>query len=103
MDKKNDCGKCKYQMTGFDGGFFGLPLTCECRIYGETENRKNCSKFKKRLTKSDLIMRITELEEENEQLRKNFDDLVQYAGKIAKRNVQLDEEIAKLKKELQKQ
>ena len=69
MDKKNDCGKCKYQMTGFDGGFFGLPLTCECRIYGETENRKNCSKFKKRLTKSDLIMRITELEEENEQLR----------------------------------
>ena len=38
-----------------------------------------------------------------EQLEKNFDDLVQYAGKIAKRNVQLDEEIAKLKKELQKQ
>ena len=46
---------------------------------------------------------ISRLEEENKELEKNFDDLVQYAGKIAKRNVQLDEEIAKLKKELQKQ
>lgn len=56
-------------MTGWDGGFFGLPLTCECRIYGETENRKNCSYFKKKITKSYLLDKIKELEEENEQLR----------------------------------
>ena len=56
-------------MTGFDGGFFGLPFTCECRIYGETEDRKNCSKFKKRVTKSDLLNKIQSLEKENEQLQ----------------------------------
>ena len=57
-------------MTGWDGGFFGEPVTCECRIYGETEGRKNCSKFKKRVTKSDLLNKIQSLEKENEQLRK---------------------------------
>lgn len=56
-------------MTGFDGGFFGLPFTCECRIYGETENRKNCSDFEKKITKSYLLDKIKELEKENEQLR----------------------------------
>lgn len=64
-------------MTGFDGGFFGLPLTCECRIYGETENRKNCSDFKKKITKSYLLDKIKELEEENEQLRKENNFLKQ--------------------------
>lgn len=64
-----DCSNCRNQMTGWDGGFFGLPLTCECRIYGETENRKNCSDFKKKITKSYLLDKIKELEEENEQLR----------------------------------
>ena len=59
-------------MTGFDGGFFGLPFTCECRIYGETENRKNCSDFKKKITKSYLLDKIKELEEENEQLRQEL-------------------------------
>ena len=28
--KKTNCGDCRYQMSGFDGGFFGLPVTCEC-------------------------------------------------------------------------
>lgn len=56
-------------MTGWDGGFFGLPFTCECRIYGETENRKNCSYFEKKITKSYLLDKIKELEKENEQLR----------------------------------
>lgn len=64
-----DCSNCRNQMTGWDGGFFGLPLTCECRIYGETENRKNCSYFKKKITKSYLLDKIKELEEENEQLK----------------------------------
>ena len=67
-DEKS-CSNCRNQMTGFDGGFFGLPLTCECRIYGEAENRKNCSDFKKKITKSYLLDKIKELEEENEQLR----------------------------------
>lgn len=67
---KSLCSNCRNQMTGWDGGFFGLPLTCECRIYGETEGRKNCSKFKKRITKSDLLNKIQSLENENEQLRK---------------------------------
>ena len=67
-DEKS-CSNCRNQMTGFDGGFFGLPLTCECKIYGETENRKNCSKFEKKITKDDLIFRIRELEKENEQLK----------------------------------
>ena len=67
---KSLCSNCRNQMTGWDGGFFGLPFTCECRVYGETEGRKNCSKFKKRVTKSDLLNKIQSLEKENEQLRK---------------------------------
>lgn len=75
-DEKS-CSNCRNQMTGWDGGFFGLPLTCECRIYGETENRKNCSDFKKKITKSYLLDKIKELEEENEQLRKENNFLKQ--------------------------
>ena len=63
------CSNCRNQMTGFDGGFFGLPFTCECWIYGETENRKNCSDFEKKITKSYLLDKIKELEKENEKLR----------------------------------
>ena len=70
---KSLCSNCRNQMTGWDGGFFGLPLTCECRIYGETEGRKNCSNFKKRITKSDLLNKIQSLEKENEQLKKARD------------------------------
>ena len=43
----------------------------------------------------DKIMEIDEQQDTIEQLEKNFDDLVQYAGKIAKRNIILDETIAK--------
>ena len=49
-----------------------MPFTCECKIYGETEGRKNCSKFKKRVTKSDLLNKIQSLEKENEQLKKEL-------------------------------
>lgn len=73
MSEKQDCSNCTNQLTGFDGGFFGLPMTCECKVYGETENRKNCSEYEKRLTKSDLLMRIYELEKENEQLRNKLE------------------------------
>lgn len=67
--KKTNCGDCKYQMSGFDGGFFGLPVTCECRIFGETENRKSCRRFEKRMSMGDLFEKIYQLEKENNQLK----------------------------------
>ena len=73
---KSLCSNCRNQMTGWDGGFFGVPLTCECRIYGETEGRKSCSKFKKRVTKSDLLNKIQSLEKENEQLQQEKEKLI---------------------------
>lgn len=63
MSKNVRCSECRHQMTGWDGGFFGEPMTCECRIYGVTEGRKGCSKFKKRVTKSDLLNKIQSLEQ----------------------------------------
>ena len=65
---KSICSNCRNQMTGWDGGFFGEPVTCECRIHGLTEGRKSCSEFKKRVTKSDLVNKIKELEEEKVEL-----------------------------------
>ena len=80
-------------MTGWDGGFFGLPFTCECRIYGETEGRKNCSEFKKRVTKSDLLNKIQSLEKENEQLKKEHkiavDEMINDYKKLEKENEKL--------------
>lgn len=73
MNKKKSCSNCRYQMTGWDGGFFGEPMTCECSIYGVTEGREDCSKFKKKVTKDDLFCRIKELEKENEQLRNKLE------------------------------
>ena len=63
---KSLCSNCRNQMTGWDGGFFGEPVTCECRIHGVTKGRKSCSKFKKRVTKSDLLNKIQSLENEHE-------------------------------------
>ncbi len=40
------CSDCRY-FTGWDGGFFDIPLTTECKHYGDTENRKDCPKFKR--------------------------------------------------------
>ena len=72
MSKKleKSCSNCKNQYGGFDGGFFGLPLTCECRVFGETENRKDCKEWEKRITKNDLLNEIANLRKENEQLQK---------------------------------
>ena len=74
------CSNCQNQLTGFDGGFGGLPFTCECKVYGETGGRKNCQHFKKRLTVWDLLEEIHRLKEENKQLRicvDEADDLIQ--------------------------
>ncbi len=55
--KKTNCGDCRYQISGFDGGFFGLPVTCECKYYDVTENRKDCKRFKRRFpTGFDLLV-----------------------------------------------
>ena len=70
--KKKDCSNCCWQLTGFDGGFCGEPMTCECRVFGETKNRKNCNKWKKRITKDDLWVEIRQLRKENEQLRQQL-------------------------------
>lgn len=103
-DEKS-CSNCRHQMTGFDGGFFGLPFTCECRIYGETENRKNCSDFEKKITKSYLLDKIKELEKENEQLRKklqsvtmlkdDYEELIESFEKKYGKNIEdvIDDEI----------
>ena len=86
-------------MTGWDGGFFGLPFTCECRIYGETEGRKNCSEFKKRVTKSDLLNKIQSLEKENEQLHLAIEDLLTHTSceKVKKENSDLRQNITIIK------
>ena len=90
---KSLCSNCRNQMTGWDGGFFGLPFTCECRICGETEGRKNCSEFKKRVTKSDLLNKIQSLEKENEQLKKEHkiavDEMINDYKKLEKENEKL--------------
>ena len=102
---KSLCSNCRNQMTGWDGGFFGLPFTCECRIYGETEGRKNCSEFKKRVTKSDLLNKIQSLEKENEQLKKEckiaVDEMVTDYKKLEKENEQLKGENERLRLELE--
>jgi len=43
---ERSCQNCRY-FSGWDGGFFGLEVTTECKHYGNTTNRKNCKKFKR--------------------------------------------------------
>ena len=79
------CNDCRYQQTGWDGGFFGEPMTCECKIYGETKGRKSCSKFKKKVTKADLLKKIHSLENENAKLREERQRLIYHLNKEPKR------------------
>lgn len=48
---------------------------------------------------ADLEADVKRLMKENKELGKNFDDLVEWASEIAKRNVLLDEKIGKLQRE----
>lgn len=89
MSKNVRCSECIHQMTGWDGGFFGEPMTCECRIYGGTEGRKGCSKFKKRITKSDLLNKIQSLENEHE--RQNNEIIL-----LRKKIIELREDLEKI-------
>lgn len=45
------CSDCRY-FTGWDGGFYGIPVTHDCRHYGDTENRVDCPKFKRRFPRN---------------------------------------------------
>ena len=99
-DEKS-CSNCRNQMTGWDGGFFGLPFTCECRIYGETENRKNCSDFEKKITKSYLLDKIKELEKENEQLKIFLKALNEELSLANRDNDTLEEENEQLRKDVE--
>ena len=74
---KSLCSNCRNLMTGWDGGFFGEPVTCECRIHGVTKGRKSCSKFKKRVTKSDLLNKIQSLEKEQRKLEEEKVELME--------------------------
>ena len=79
---KSLCSNCRNQMTGWDGGFFGEPVTCDCRIYGVTKGRKSCSKIKKRVTKSDLLNKIQCLENEITRQRNEIKYLHEALSKI---------------------
>lgn len=93
---KFDCTNCRHQLGGFDGGFDGEPFTCECRIFGVTENRKDCREWEKKPTIQglldensalessvrffakrckELVKENRELKEENEQLRNMYHNL----------------------------
>ena len=56
-----------------------------------------------RMIALEVTKKLNEQQATIKELKKNFNDLVQWASQIAKRNVQLDEQIGKLQKELQKQ
>ena len=78
MEEKN-CGNCQNRRGGFDGGFDGEPFTCECVVFGDTPNQKDCPSFERRITmatlfneNSELKERVKFLEEENARLRKDL-------------------------------
>ena len=98
--KKTDCGDCRYQMSGFDGGFFGLPVTCECRIFGETENRKSCRRFEKKITKDYLFERIMQLEKENDNCKNDYRELFSNYVALEEKNEKLRKDKAILKERL---
>lgn len=50
----------------------------------------------------DVCILLNEQQDKITELEKNFDDLVQWASEIAKRNVILDEKIGKLQRENKK-
>ncbi len=79
MKKKTNCGDCRYQIGGFDGGFFGLPVTCECKHFGVTENRKNCKKFKRRFpTDFDLLVEFQKWYNLQDGKQIEFDELLRF-------------------------
>lgn len=79
MKKKTNCGDCRHQVSGFDGGFFGLPTTCECSIFGETENRKSCKRFKRRFpTGFDLLVEFQKWYNLQDEKQIEYEDLLKF-------------------------
>ena len=69
MSEKSVCRKCKY-FNGFDG--VG-ELWTGCHFGDFKGIKTSCNNFEKKITKADLLRRVSELEKENEQLRKSRD------------------------------
>lgn len=60
-EDKKSCSDCRYRITGWDGGFDGEPMTCECKIYGTIEDRKDCKRFKRPFPKGfELLVEFRE-------------------------------------------
>lgn len=66
MSEKSVCRKCKY-FNGFDG--VG-ELWTGCHFGDFKGIKTSCNNFEKKITKADLLRRVSELEKENEFLRK---------------------------------
>ena len=84
--KKTNWGDCRYQRSCFDGGFFGLPVTCECRIFGETKNRESYRRFEKKITREYLFEKIYQLEKENKQLKEELECWKHQCKKLYEKN-----------------
>ena len=79
MKKKTNCGDCRFQLTGFDGGFFGLPVTCECKYYSVTENRKDCKRFKRRFPRGfDLLVEFWKWYNLQDEKQLDIEDLLRF-------------------------
>ena len=66
MSNKSVCVDCKY-FYGYDG--VG-ELWVGCALHGDFKVKAvNCKSFEKKVTEADLLKKIRELEQENEQLR----------------------------------
>ena len=81
MVKKDEkcCTNCRYQWTGWDGGFFGEPMTCECYYFGTTENRENCPKFKRPFPKGfELLTEFSLWVNNKNDCNIDADDIIQF-------------------------
>ena len=76
---ENVCVDCKYFM-GFDG--VG-ELWTSCSIHGDFKVKTtSCKYFEKKVTKSDLLNKIQSLEKENEQLKKDVENLQEVVAEL---------------------
>lgn len=76
-DEKS-CQNCRY-FRGWDGGFFGLPFTTDCDIFGNTENRKGCSRFKRPFPKGFyLLLEFSEWVNSKNDCNIDYEDIVQF-------------------------
>ena len=72
------CQNCRH-FTGWDGGFFGEPITTDCRHYGVTENRKDCPKFKRPYPRGfSLLVEFQKWFNNQTEAKIEYDDLLRF-------------------------